>query len=131
METNFQNAIIISLVGFISVVIILSVYALIIAALNKLNAIVSIKKQITKPQTSIDIESIEKSNIDDEICVLITAAVTTIMNEKIMNEKTTMSEKILIRKISFLQNSSPNTVWNNIHKTTNFQLHNINIQNRR
>jgi Na+-transporting methylmalonyl-CoA/oxaloacetate decarboxylase gamma subunit len=115
METNLQNAVVICAVGFGAVMVFLSGYALVIAALNKLNTIISERKS----KVSSNSKSLE-TQIDEDTIAIIAAAVTA-----------SIGENVIIKKIAFVQPMSPDTAWSNMYKTTNFQSRNINIQKRR
>ena len=118
MDSNFQNALIISVVGFTAVMVFLSSYALLIAALNKLNTIIENRKE--RKINSNNSLLIDESDVDADSIAVITAAVIA-----------SLGERVRIRKVSFLHNISPDTTWNNLSKTTNFQSHNINVIKKR
>ena len=117
MESNLQNAMTICIVGFSAVIIILSICAALISMLNKLNVMITDKKQNV---TNIKLND---EQIDEETMAVIIAAVTAFMEQK--------TDKKVIKKILFSNPIIPNNAWNNITKTMNFQSHNINIQQRR
>jgi flagellar biosynthesis protein FlhB len=113
METNFSNAVIIFVVGFSSVFICLSVFSIIISALNKINVIIEDSKARKLSVQSHPSGRVVNSDIDEDIIPVITAAV--------ISE---FSEKIRIRKITFSPQSTE-TSWSQMSKQQKFEAHNI------
>lgn len=122
METNLSNAVTIAIVGFSAVMIILSIYALIIAGVNKLNIILENKKhQKESFSVTTSTAKIDNNQITDETIAIIMAAVSA-----------SMGEKVRVGKIAFLgqHNINSDTAWASMSKSSKFQAHNI-IQKRR
>ena len=117
METTFQNAITIAIVGFSSVLLILVLYAIIISIIKKLNT--TIENNKTK-KIATGALSVSQETFDTETIAIITAAI-----------NTTLNKEIVIKKIQLINPISSNTTLSNFFKTKIFQANNINIQKRR
>jgi Na+-transporting methylmalonyl-CoA/oxaloacetate decarboxylase gamma subunit len=116
METNIQNAIIIAIVGFTAVMIMLSVYSAIIAAVNKLNVALEVRRQnkTIALSASSAVNKTGTNQLDEESVAVIMAAVTA-----------SMGERVRISKISFSNPISQETAWTNLSKASKFQAHSI------
>jgi len=117
METNFQNAVTIAIVGFSSVLTILTLYALMITVIKKLNAVAEFRqrkkiKNVTEP--------VVKNTIDAETIAVISAAINVAMNER-----------VVIKKIQVANPISYNATLSNFFKTKIFQANNLHLQKRR
>jgi Na+-transporting methylmalonyl-CoA/oxaloacetate decarboxylase gamma subunit len=122
VEATFGNAVTIAIVGFSAVISCLIFFALIIAGVNKIDLIV--KKSKEQKAKSADLAENSKAGNSkddfDEIIPIIMAAV-----------YSSISPKVVIRKITFAHEERLETAWSQISKAKKFDAHNINIQNRR
>jgi len=117
METSLENAVVISIVGFSVVFICLIFFAVMISAINRLDQLIIKRRDAKKTNTVEEVEKLTdiQEGLNQEIIPIIIAAV-----------YSTFSEKVIIRKINFLnKRSAEDTDWARLSRASAVSAHNI------
>ncbi|MDR0927315.1 MAG: OadG family protein [Ignavibacteria bacterium] len=115
METNLENALIISIIGFSAVMVCLAVFAAIISGINKLNLVVTESKKRKEAEALAN--PVVASGNDDEdahiVPIILAAAAAA------------LGQNIVVRKITFSPQNPNQSAWASMSRTQKFEAHNI------